>query len=175
MKKALSISICILFISICSAQVVPEITGSRISQQDAQNALDFHNKVRAEVGCPGLQWSSTLSAYAQEWADKLAKNCKIQHRPIGGIYGRKFGENIFWGGGKDFTGVDASEAWYGEIKQYKYSEINESNWQSTGHYTQMVWSGTTHVGFGVAKCRDGQTIIVANYDPPGNYLGIKPY
>ncbi len=175
MKIIIATLISLLLVTTGYSQNESGFTGSKISQQDAEAALNFHNKVRSDVGAPPLEWSPALSAYAQEWANKLARNCKIQHRPIGGKDGRKFGENIFWGGGKEFTALEASEAWYSEIKQYHYAPIDQSKWQPTGHYTQMVWSGTTKVGIGIAKCRGGQTIIVANYDPPGNFMGMKPY
>ncbi|MEY3405870.1 MAG: hypothetical protein RL161_1300, partial [Bacteroidota bacterium] len=38
-----------------------------------------------------------------------------------------------------------------------------------------VWSQTTHVGMAKAVCKDGSVLVVANYDPPGNYIGQKPY
>lgn len=158
------------------AQIVPAVTGSKISKSEAQLALDHHNKVRADVGSPALKWSPELSKFAQEWADHLAdNNCDMQHRPHSGEWSQKYGENIFWGSASSYTPLDASESWYSEIKDYTYAALNESNWYNTGHYTQMVWKNTTYVGIGVAKCSDGGIIIVANYDPPGNYMGEKPY
>merc|ERR1711970_1279230 len=45
-----------------------------------------------------------------------------------------------------------------------------------GHYTAIVWAGTTHVGCGKARCPgDGGDIITCNYFPPGNYEGERPY
>lgn len=157
------------------AQRVPLETGSTISQKDAQEALDFHNKVRADVRSPQLKWSEDLAWYAQLWADHLAIDCKLEHRPSGGPWAQKHGENIFWGGGENYTALDASESWYSEIKDYKYGKLNNNNWYKTGHYTQMVWKKTTHVGMGVAYCKSGAQLIVANYNPPGNYMGEKPY
>ena len=157
------------------AQIAPTKTGSLIIQSEAQHVLDFHNKIRKEVGSPPLEWSSELSAFAQEWANHLSANCKMEHRPENGKWMRKYGENIFWGMGREYSGVDASKSWFEEINNYKYEEINSSNWASTGHYTQMVWKKTTKIGMGIAKCPNGGIIIVANYDPPGNYMGEKPY
>jgi hypothetical protein len=37
----------------------------------------------------------------------------------------------------------------------------------TGHFTQVVWRATTHVGCGTASCT-GLVLWVCNYDPPGN-------
>jgi hypothetical protein len=77
--------------------------------------------------------------------------------------------------GRDYTALDATKSWYSEIKYYTPQIINESNWSKTGHYTQMVWRNTTKVGIASVICPDGATIIVANYDPPGNYMGEKAY
>ena len=38
-----------------------------------------------------------------------------------------------------------------------------------GHYTQVVWENTTHVGCGRKKCPD-MIIIFCNYWPAGNRL-----
>jgi pathogenesis-related protein 1 len=158
------------------SQKVPNSTGSKILQSEAQGALDFHNKVRNDVGSPPLEWSSELSAYAQAWADHLAKDkCKMQHRPHDGKWKQIHGENIFWGSSTSFNATNASEDWYSEIKDYKHGPLNNSNWFKTGHYTQMVWKNTTKVGLGQATCPTGAIIIVGNYDPPGNYLGQKAY
>lgn len=165
----------LLSVFLVRAQQVPAITGSTVLQEEAQEALDFHNKVRADVGSPSLQWSPALAKYAQAWADHLAVDCKLEHRPYSGAWAQKHGENIFWGGGEDYTVLHASESWYSEIKDFKYGVLTERNWYKTGHYTQMVWKGTTHVGIAKAVCKDGAILIVANYSPGGNYMGEKPY
>jgi pathogenesis-related protein 1 len=159
------------------AQKVPDKTGSNVSQQDAQAALDFHNKVRKDVGTPALEWSAELAAYSQAWADHLAKdeNCNMKHRPRDGEWKQIHGENIFWGSASSYTVVSASESWYSEIKDYKHEVLNNSNWYAAGHYTQMVWRNTTKVGIGQATCPSGAILIVGNYDPPGNYMGEKAY
>ncbi len=158
------------------AQTVPDFTGSNVTKEEAQEALDYHNKVRGDVNVKGLEWSAELAKYAQEWADHLAsQGCDMQHRPYDGEWSQKYGENIFWGMGADYKALDASESWYSEIKDYKHEPLNDSNWYNTGHYTQMVWYNTTQVGIAVAKCNDGGIIIVANYNPPGNYMGESAY
>jgi uncharacterized protein YkwD len=163
--------ICIISYS----QSVPGTTGSKLNSREAQEALDFHNEVRKEVNCPALKWSDELAKYAQEWAAHLAENCDFQHRPNSGKWAQKYGENIFWGAGEDYTALHASESWYSEKKFFKYGQLTGSNWYKTGHYTQMVWRKTTHVGIGKAICKDGAILIVANYSPAGNYMGEKPY
>ena len=165
-----------VFIVQVLAQSVPNITGSKVTKEDAQSALDFHNKVRADVGVTALTWSPDLAKFAQEWADHLAsQGCDMQHRPRNGKWTQKYGENIFWGKGADYSALDASKSWYSEIEFYTHGEISSSNWSKTGHYTQMVWKNTSQVGIAVAKCSDGAIIIVANYDPAGNFMGESPY
>ncbi len=171
----LAILLNIVFVEV-QAQTIEGNTGSKITKSEAQTALDFHNKVRSDVGAPALIWSPELAKYAQEWADHLAsKGCKMQHRPHDGKWAQKYGENIFWGKGMDYSALDASKSWYSEIEDYTYGKVNNSNWNKTGHYTQMVWKNTTQVGIALAKCSDGAIIIVANYDPAGNYMGEAPY
>ncbi len=45
---------------------------------------------------------------------------------------------------------------------------------SFGHYTQLVWRGTRDVGCAKVFC-SGYMIVVCNYNPPGNVLGLRPY
>lgn len=89
--------------------------------------------------------------------------------------GREFGENIFMASGSLGTPKEASKEWYNEIKKFKNVILNSSNWYETGHYTQMVWKSTKYVGMRISKCTNGNYIIVANYDPAGNYMGEKAY
>ncbi len=151
---------------------VPAQTGSKLPKAEAQAALDFHNAKRREVGSPPLVWSAELSAVAQGWADRLAseRQCGLMHKPD-----NNYGENLFGGSGAAWTAKDASEAWYGEIKDYQHAVLDDNNWYITGHYTQMVWNTTTQLGMGVARCASGAMVITAEYDPAGNIMGRAPY
>jgi len=151
---------------------VPAHTGSNVTQAQAQQALDFHNARRHDVGVAPLEWSPALAAVAQSWADHLANEngCRLTHTVNG-----PYGENLFGGTGAPYTALDASRDWYSEISRYTYGVVTETNFAATGHYTQMVWSRTTQVGIGQAACRGGGTVIAAEYNPPGNYIGQKPY
>jgi len=149
------------------AQSINDTTGARISAKDAQLVLDHHNRVRKEVGVPPLTWSKELAAFAQQWADQLASTGKFEHRP-----NNSYGENIFIGSG-GYTVLDASKDWYSEKKGYTYSKIGDD--LSAGHYTQMVWKNTKQMGVGVAIAGNGDMYVVANYSPPGNFIGQFPY
>ncbi|KAL3692376.1 hypothetical protein R1sor_006027 [Riccia sorocarpa] len=39
----------------------------------------------------------------------------------------------------------------------------------------IVWKATTKVGCASAKCPAGGTFTVCSYNPPGNYIGERPY
>jgi pathogenesis-related protein 1 len=172
----ISLTVIFLFtLIIAKAQTIPANTGSAVNTQEALDALMLHNKVRKDVGTAALTWSSELATFAQAWANHLAKNCSFKHRPPNGEWAQQYGENLFYGTAKTLTASEASQAWYNEIKDYKYGKLNTQNWSKTGHYTQMVWNTTTQVGIGKASCPSGAIIIVANYNPRGNYLDQKPY
>lgn len=176
MLTRLLLFVMVFGIGVSNAQnKVPAKTGSKISQADAQAALDYHNKVRKEVDVPALEWSAELSAYAQRWAEHLdSLGCVLQHRPRSGAWTQLYGENLFWGGGA-FKATDACRSWYSEKKDFNGPVFTGQEKEVVGHYTQMVWRDTKKIGIGVVKCKDGGVIIVANYDPPGNYRGEAAY
>jgi pathogenesis-related protein 1 len=154
---------------------VPEVpavkpAASRMSAQDIKDIAAYHNKVRADVGVGPLQWSPALANYAQEWADHLAStNCGMEHRTEG-----LYGENLFQATAGAYTAVDGAKAWESEKKDYHGGALTRSNWQPSGHYTQMVWRDTRMLGCGEAVCNT-MLIVACNYDPPGNVLGRKPF
>lgn len=153
-------------------------TGSKISSGDAQAILNYHNEIRHALKIPPLSWSAHVAAYAQKWADSLAAsyNCRLKHRGNAGENGYAYGENLFEGGSSElFKPIDASISWYREKQQYTYRKLSEKNWYNTGHYTQMIWKNTKEIGVGMATCADGKVIVVANYNPAGNYMGEYPY
>lgn len=160
-----------------SAQSTTANTGSNFKASEAKIFLDHHNKVRAQVGVGKLTWSSSLSNYAQSWANQLAdKKCKMKHSECKDETGRVLGENIFWGSSSEFYGtLDASKAWYEEKADYNGERIGETRGKKVGHYTQMVWRETREVGAGVAYCPSGAIIVVASYHPAGNMVGSVPY
>jgi len=157
-----------------------KVTGSLFSPIEAEEALQYHNKVRADVGVPPLVWSKDLAAYAQVWADYLAKNeCQFRHRTSNDTAFVHYGENLyasFTVGVKRKTAIDASISWAGEKKDYTYAPVANHEKKDVGHYTQMVWKNTKELGMGIGICPEGYvTVIVANYNPSGNIIGQFPY
>ena len=136
-----------------------------------QEFLQVHNDARARVGAPPLRWSVQLAAYAQAWADQIAASGQFRHRPQTGAV--QYGENIF-GGSAGFSPADAARNWLEERPGYRGGPFTQQIGSVAGHYTQMVWSTTTEVGYGIATGPNG-VVVVGNYSPAGNFLGVAPY
>lgn len=130
--------------------------------------LKAHNEYRRKHGVPPLEISKKLCKYAEEWAKTIAKKGSMEHRDQ-----NDYGENIFyaWSSDPNFTvsGKDPVDKWYSEIKDHPFGR--EPTSLGSGHFTQVVWEDTKEVGVGMAKSKEGQVYVVANYYPPGNVMG----
>jgi hypothetical protein len=61
--------------------------------------------------------------------------------------------------------------WYDEVYSPGYDFNNHGFSSGTGHFTQVVWLGSTHMG--AARSSNGEN-VVANYSPAGNMMGSFP-
>ncbi|XP_020622428.1 ectin-like [Orbicella faveolata] len=145
-----------------------------LAPEDAA-CLQAHNAKRALHGSQPLAWSDVLAQHAQAWADHLAATETFVHEQ-----GIDEGENLYFVRASTTRSCsDAVESWYSEELLYDYDRppqtIQEFLESDIGHFTQIVWNGTTMVGAGIATVVGGrppiQTYIVARYAPPGNVLG----
>merc|ERR1711926_29472 len=132
-----------------------------------QDSLAAHNAYRAKHGVAALKLSSELNALAQEWADHLIAENAFEHRP-----NNNNGENIYMSSGRaaQEQAQGAVDSWYSEIKDYTFGKEPSRGGPVTGHFTQVVWKGSSEVVVGVAQ-KGSKVIVVANYSPPGNYIG----
>ena len=69
---------------------------------------------------------------------------------------------------------------FGEIDNYHYANNSCDAGQMCGHYTQLVWRDSVRIGCAVHRCSPlpgfgPADLIVCEYDPPGNWVGEKPY
>lgn len=151
-------------------------TGSKMTAQEAQQMVAFHNQVRAEVGVGQVTWSPEIAQFAQQWADHLAQQGKFEHRPNNQ---QKYGENLAAGSSPNYRPIEGAQGWYGEKNLYPPRAPFSVQLLPAGHYTQMVWRQTTQIGAGKAVCTRGQykgwTIVVCNYNPRGNMQGQPAY
>lgn len=147
-----------------------------------QRALLHHNIHRRNHSAPDLTWNVDLAKYAKE----LALRCNFQHNTS--IGGGGYGQNLAVGLKEDNITSSITDLWYGgefnayNPKWYNTSEPDMSKFGSFGHFTQVVWKGTTSLGCYVADCsktgvvgtgssRIPPYLTVCNYKAPGNYIG----
>jgi len=134
-------------------------------------ALAEHNMYRARHGVRVLELRKELCQSAQQYADSLAARDQFQHSGD-----PRYGENLYWGWSSEPgwvpRGGDAAASWYSEGTEYDYSSEPPQD-SPAGHFTQMVWAGSTAMGVGLTAVpsRPGKWLIVVKYDPPGNWLG----
>ncbi|KAL3843831.1 hypothetical protein ACJIZ3_001234 [Penstemon smallii] len=149
------------------------------SQQNShQDFLDAHNRARVEVGVQPLVWNKTVANYALKYAHERYGDCNMEHSM--GPYGENLAEG--WGilsgvdavGIGDFTGQAAVNLWVRERPFYDPSS-NTCVGGECRHYTQVVWRNSVRLGCARGRCSNGSWFISCNYDPPGNFIGQRPY
>ncbi|XP_044488509.1 pathogenesis-related protein PR-1 type-like [Mangifera indica] len=140
------------------------------AQNSAQDYVNAHNSARAAVGVGPVTWDNTVAAFAQNYANQRIGDCALVHSGGGG----KYGENLAWSSA-DLSGTDAVKMWVDEKADYDYNTNSCAPGKACGHYTQVVWRNSVRIGCAKVRCNNGGTFIGCNYDPPGNYVGQKPY
>ncbi|KAL6595064.1 hypothetical protein ACP70R_048167 [Stipagrostis hirtigluma subsp. patula] len=134
--------------------------------------LAVHNAARRAVGVPPLTWSAQISGYAKSYARSRRGDCAPRRSPL--FY---FGENLFVGRGRRWNATALAAAWVGEGRWYDHESNSCAAPPGAGceHYTQVVWRGTRQLGCARIVCDSGDTMLVCDYFPPGNYGTGKPY
>ena len=140
----------------------------------SDQVLGIHNAERALVGEAPLTWSEKLSADAQVWADHLAATGKFYHDPENAYEG----ENLSAGGKDAFSTAQLTQLWADEKPGFKpgvFPDVStDGNWATVGHYTQMIWRGTTEVGC-AQSTGDSFDFLVCRYSAAGNVMGESVY
>ena len=139
------------------------------AQNSPQDYLQAHNAARSAVGVGPMTWSSTLAAYALNYANQRLGDCRLVHS------GGPYGENLFWGSGREWTARDAVESWVSERRHYHYPTNSCAAGQVCGHYTQVVWRSSVQLGCARVRCNNGAIFIICSYNPRGNIVGRPPY
>ncbi|WOG88643.1 hypothetical protein DCAR_0207878 [Daucus carota subsp. sativus] len=145
----------------------PQPTGRDL----ADEFLSLHNTARRDANLPPLVWDTKLEQYAKQYAVQRGNTDCAELIHSHGPYG----ENIFWGGGPEWRPKDAVEQWMHEEKFYDPDANDCKDGQMCGHYTQIVWRDSCRLGCALQRCKNNDTFVVCSYDPPGNYVGEKPF
>ena len=141
-----------------------------------RDGLKRHNYYRKYHKSGPMELTQKLNDFAQKYAETLAAKNTMQHsthEQREKIYGDWTGENLyyFWTSESDveINGAAAVDSWYDEIKDYDFVKGGSKNGGVVGHFTQLVWKGSTQLGMGVAKSSQNSVFVVANYHFGGNF------
>eukprot|EP00450_Noctiluca_scintillans_P029456 CAMPEP_0194549482 /NCGR_PEP_ID=MMETSP0253-20130528/95227_1 /TAXON_ID=2966 /ORGANISM="Noctiluca scintillans" /LENGTH=362 /DNA_ID=CAMNT_0039396911 /DNA_START=46 /DNA_END=1131 /DNA_ORIENTATION=- len=143
-----------------------------------QEVLDQHNLYRCMHDVPLFEWDTDIEARAQSWADNgVYAHSTSDFREQEGEY---CGENIAWGY-RSRSGFDSTQDWYNEILDTEgglglTDTMNAPGGEALGHYTQIVWQGSTRLGCGVGRATATTQNLegdfrVCQYCKGGNYQG----
>ncbi|UKZ95012.1 uncharacterized protein TrAFT101_009861 [Trichoderma asperellum] len=154
---------------------------------DYQSAmLNEHNIHRANHSAPALEWDDQLAGFAQI----TASGCVFAHDMTEGGGAVSYGQNLAsFGSSGDISGQQilsgrrgVTDQWYNdEMENWTYygqaNPPSGTDLDSWGHFTQVVWKGSTKVGCATVQCPAGSVLslpswyTVCNYGPPGNFGG----
>jgi hypothetical protein len=133
----------------------------------------LHNQARSAAGVRPVYWDASLAAAADIWAAQLARTGRWGHSPAAVRPGQ--GENLWMGTRGAFSIEQMVGSWAGENRWFRpgvFPKVSRSgDWEQVGHYTQMVWRGTTRVGCAIRSSARND-YLVCRYSPAGNVIGV---
>jgi uncharacterized protein YkwD len=161
-----------------------------LSQTLIDQFVTAHNQARSGPlnptpmpALPPVSWDPVLADSAYGYLVKCAStgsppalvdhnaNRSSDYQALGGS--GYVGENIFGSTG-GATPAGAVSSWMAEASQYDY---NTSPIGTAGHYTQVVWRASVHIGCAIVDCPNVtfHDTVLCDYAPGGNITGQKPY
>jgi len=159
-----------------------------MTQKEIDEVVNHHNSLRGKEGASNMElmtWKDSLAQSAMNWSE----NCvwehpsKLEHPQYEGL-----GQNLYYASGSfpiDLT--HSIQMWYDEKTDYTFETMHCPSDKMCGHYTQVVWATTIHVGCAYAQCTPlkaaggSQTqaseamFLTCDYHPGGNMVGQHPY
>jgi hypothetical protein len=145
---------------------------STFASQFAARVLAAHNITRARAGVAGLVWDPALGSAAAAYAQQMAITGVFQHSDRKARPG--VGENLWMGTRGAFSVETMVGSWVSEQRLFMPgifpNNSRSGNWADVGHYTQMIWPTTTHVGCALAS-NSRTDYLVCRYSPAGNIDG----
>lgn len=153
----------------------------------ASTAVYAHNIHRSNHSAPAVAWLDEIAGYAEN----TANTCTFAHDMTQGS--GNYGQNIaMWASSDGAAALGAAGAinmattkmWYnGEVNGFLPSYYGQatpdmSDFESWGHFSQLVWKDTTDLGCYAKLCEKGTMYqdmdawyMVCNYRPAGNMGG----
>ncbi|XVF17796.1 hypothetical protein REPUB_Repub10bG0154800 [Reevesia pubescens] len=169
----------VLVLAICHnaahgvAAAAPPAAASPGITAAAREFLEAHNQARSAVGVGPLKWSEQLgnatSLLARYQRNKMG--CQFANLTAD----HKYGANQLWGSGAAVTPRMAVDTWVKEKDYYDYATNSCAPNHRCGVYTQVVWKNSSELGCAQATCKDQVILTICFYNPPGNFVGEKPY
>ncbi|KAM3967282.1 venom allergen 5 2-like [Aphomia sociella] len=167
-----------------------------LSCEQIRHFVDGHNTRRQRVAqgtIPGqpaasdmgyMVWDAELAEKATRWAETGL----FGHNPNRAVDSNRWslvGENIYMA--NFYSSVDipvipnieeALETWFNEYINYRLAPFSLDMIKPFGHYTQMAWADSTHLGCGISQKKEygwTTTYFVCDYGPTGNFIDKVPY
>jgi hypothetical protein len=135
--------------------------------------LSAHNGARRAVGVEPLRWSQGIAELAKGYARSGRADCSPRRSSL-----FQFGENAVVGKGRRWNASALVARWVDEGRLYDYATAScaaPAGMSGCAGYTQVVWRKTSQLGCGKIVCDSGDTLLVCDYFPPGNYGTGPPY
>lgn len=172
------------------------ITSSGVSRKEIREILAAHNSHRRQIAngeirrlAPAanmmeLVWDPELAAVAQAHANQ----CRFHHdcHPCRRVSRFTTGQNLFMHYSSSLreeptNWTNVVKNWFDEYKIFDVSEVDSlQTVEDTGHFSQLIWAETSHVGCGKARFKMSgedwyKTLYTCNYGPSGNVITSKIY
>ena len=152
--------------AVASTLIIPPATAV------AMRIVVLHNQARSSAGVRPIYWDSALASAADAYALELARTGRWGHSPSAARPGQ--GENLWMGTRGAFSVDEMVGAWASEGRLFRrgsFPAVSRSgNWEDVGHYTQMIWPGSTRVGCAIRSSHSND-YLVCRYSPAGNVFG----
>jgi len=151
-----------------STMMIPSATmfGTRV--------LALHNQLRWAAGVRPAVWDRALAAAADAYAARLASSGRWGHSSDAQRAGQ--GENLWMGTHGAFSIDQMVGSWASERRLFRSGAFPRvsytGSWDDVGHYTQMIWPGSTRVGCAV-RSSASYDYMVCRYSPGGNVVGLR--
>ena len=134
-RRSVGAVVAIVLLALAAAGCMPS---------DARTFLDRTNALRSSLGIRQLKEHDTLTNKAEDWARHMAATGKLEHSTItadlGGLRWRSLGENVG----------------YHSPTSNTLKTIHDMFVASASHRANLLNSGVTHMGVGVAKDSRGR-------------------